>query len=54
MNDNLKITEELKNEFGGMKITGQPTRDDVPTVWADKENAGGILRYLEIRGKRAV
>jgi NADH-quinone oxidoreductase subunit C/D len=47
MSNNLKITDELKNKFGEDKITEQPTRDDVPTVWVDKGNIGGVLRYLK-------
>jgi NADH-quinone oxidoreductase subunit C/D len=47
MSDNLKITDELKNKFGDDKITKQLTKDDVPTVWIDKEDIGGILRYLK-------
>jgi NADH-quinone oxidoreductase subunit C/D len=47
--DKLNITEELKSRFGGEKIAEQETKDDVPTVWVDKADVGGVLRYLKNR-----
>jgi len=47
MNDNLNIITELRSRFAGEKITGQRTKDDVPTVWVDKKNAVSVLRYLK-------
>jgi len=45
--NNLNIADELKNRFGNEKIAEQKTRDDVPTVWVDKADVGGVLRYLK-------
>jgi NADH-quinone oxidoreductase subunit C/D len=47
MNNNLNIIDELKSKFGDEKITWQPTKDDVPTVWIDRGNTGSVLRYLK-------
>ncbi|MGA2092700.1 MAG: NADH-quinone oxidoreductase subunit C/D [Sedimentisphaerales bacterium] len=47
MVNNLNIADELKNRFGNEKIAEQKTRDDVPTVWVDKADVGGVLRYLK-------
>ena len=47
MTKNFKITEELRSRFGEEKILEQPTRDDVPTVWIDKADVGGVLQYLK-------
>jgi NADH-quinone oxidoreductase subunit C/D len=47
MTQNNSIIQELQNRFGAPAITPQPTRDDLPTLWVQKERAGDVLRYLK-------
>jgi NADH-quinone oxidoreductase subunit C/D len=47
MNDHTDIIEELQNKFGEAIITQQPTRDEIPTLWAARDRAHEILRYLK-------
>ncbi len=46
MTYNHPIIQELQDRFGAA-VTPQPTRDDFPTLWAQKERAGEVLRYLK-------
>jgi NADH-quinone oxidoreductase subunit C/D len=47
MDDLADVVQDLQNAFGTGFVTCQPTRDQVPTVWADEAKAHGILRYLK-------
>jgi NADH-quinone oxidoreductase subunit C/D len=47
MNDHTHVVEELQNKFGEAIITQQPTRDEIPTLWVDRDRAREILRYLK-------
>ena len=48
MMDNLTgIIQELKDRFSSSVLGDQPTRDNVPTVWAKSEGAHDVLRYLK-------
>jgi NADH-quinone oxidoreductase subunit C/D len=47
MTQNHSIIQELQNRFGAPAIIPQPARDDLPTLWVQKERAGEVLRYLK-------
>ena len=47
MTQNHPIIQELQNRFGTPAITPQPTCDDLPTIWVQKERVGEVLRYLK-------
>ncbi len=41
------MIEELKRKFGDNAVTGQPTKDDIPTAWVPEDSAAAILKYLK-------
>jgi NADH-quinone oxidoreductase subunit C/D len=47
MNDSADILSHLENKFGGAIVARQPTRDEIPTVWIDKDRAHALLRYVQ-------
>ncbi|MCF7805898.1 MAG: NADH-quinone oxidoreductase subunit C/D [Candidatus Marinimicrobia bacterium] len=47
MNDQLPIGEQLKQQFGEAVLQVQPTKDDVPTLWIQKEKVRDVLGYLK-------
>jgi NADH-quinone oxidoreductase subunit C/D len=44
-----RIFDELKNDFGEVSFTTQPTHDEIPTIWVDKSKAHAMLRYLQTK-----
>ncbi len=47
MTQNHSIIQELQSRFGASAVTVQPTHDDLPTLWVQRERAGDVLRYLK-------
>jgi len=47
MNQSTDIFQELQTRFETGTVTSQSTLDDVPTIWAHKENVHEILSYLK-------
>ncbi len=47
MTHNHSIIQELQDRFGESVVTPQTTRDDLPTLWVQKERVGDVLRYLK-------
>ncbi|MFY9705703.1 MAG: NADH-quinone oxidoreductase subunit C/D [Desulfobacterales bacterium] len=47
MNPSRSITDELKTRYGEAIVAMQPTRDGIPTVWVDRNDAHSVLRYLK-------
>lgn len=41
------IVQELAARCGAEHVTPQPTRDDIPTLWATKDRVREVLRYLK-------
>ncbi len=41
------IIDDLRTSFGDAVIAVQPTRDAVPTLWVNRDNARDVLRYLK-------
>jgi NADH-quinone oxidoreductase subunit C/D len=46
------IGQELAERFGEGVLTGQGTRDGVPTFWVDRAQAKPVLRYLKTETER--
>jgi len=42
------IEQELAGRFGESAFTPQPTHDGIPTLWASREHAKSVLRYLKV------
>jgi len=47
MTPNNSIINDLKAIFGDSIIAVQPTRDDIPTLWVDRDRSNDILRHLK-------
>ncbi len=43
----MDIIEELQKTFGEGRVRPQPTRDEIPTVWTDRELLPDLLRHLK-------
>ena len=48
MNDQGKIADQLREQFGDSILYQQPTKDDVPTLWVKKEKIKPVLEYLKM------
>ena len=47
MKSSRSITDELKTRYSEAVVALQPTRDGIPTVWVDRNDAHTVLRYLK-------
>jgi len=47
MDENTRLLQELQERFGEAIIALQSTRDEIPTLWVDREQARDVLRYLK-------
>jgi NADH-quinone oxidoreductase subunit C/D len=52
MNSDSTIFQELRRAFGEESIRPQSTRDGIPTLWADRDRACEMLRYLKLEAER--
>lgn len=43
----MHIIRELQEQFGAAAIPPQPTRDEIPTFWTEREKLRDILKYLK-------
>jgi len=41
------MIEELKKKFGDNAVTGQPTKDAIPTAWVPADSVAAVLKYLK-------
>jgi NADH-quinone oxidoreductase subunit C/D len=46
------IADEIKARHAEAVITVQPTRDDIPTLWVNRNDAHAVLRYLKIEAQQ--
>lgn len=47
MDEGHSILRDIRIRFGDEEIIPQPTKDDIPTVWAPREQVLPILRFLK-------
>jgi NADH-quinone oxidoreductase subunit C/D len=52
MDERPGVLQELQNRFGEGIATLQPTCDQVPTLWVDRERVRDVLRYLKNEADR--
>jgi len=52
MNAAPDALNELRAKFGEIPFDAQTARDGIPTVWAPKERARDVLRYLKLEAPR--
>lgn len=52
MNSDATIFQELRRAFGEESIRPQTTLDGIPTLWADRDKARAMLRYLKLEAER--
>jgi len=41
------INSELKTEFQDLQFSIQPTKDEFPTIWIERENMASVLQFLK-------
>jgi NADH-quinone oxidoreductase subunit C/D len=52
MDEQPSVLQELQNRFGEDIATQQPTRDQAPTLWVDRERVRDVLGYLKKEADR--
>jgi NADH-quinone oxidoreductase subunit C/D len=52
MDEQPGVLQELQNRFGEDIATPQPTRDQSPTLWVDRERVCDVLGYLKNQADR--
>jgi NADH-quinone oxidoreductase subunit C/D len=52
MDERPGVLQELQNRFGEDIAAPQPTRDQVPTLWVDRERVRDVLGYLKNAAER--